>query len=118
MHDKSLRTPIVEEYLAGGTSCGKLGKRFGIHRYTISRWVNAYLKQQEDDKITANLQAMQASSKSSQKPLAVEEELQQLRQQLEKERLRNKLLTAMIEVAEEELKIPIRKKYGARQCKK
>ena len=42
----------------------------------------------------------------------------ELQQQLEQERLRNKLLTAIIDVAEEELKIPIRKKYGTKPLKK
>jgi len=42
----------------------------------------------------------------------------ELQKQLEQERLHNKLLTAMIDIAEEELKIPIRKKYGTRQLKK
>jgi UDP-glucose 6-dehydrogenase len=41
-----------------------------------------------------------------------------LQKELTQERLRNKLLTAIIEVAEEELKIPIRKKYGTKPLKK
>lgn len=45
-------------------------------------------------------------------------EIIELQKQLEQERLQNKLLTAMIDIAEEELKIPIRKKYGTRQLKK
>ena len=42
----------------------------------------------------------------------------ELQKQLEQERLHNKLLTAMIDIAEEELKIPIRKKYGTKPLKK
>jgi len=41
-----------------------------------------------------------------------------LQKELAKERLRNKLLTAIIDIAEEELKIPIRKKYGTKPLKK
>jgi UDP-glucose 6-dehydrogenase len=41
-----------------------------------------------------------------------------LQKELAQERLRNKLLTAIIDVAEEELKIPIRKKYGTKPLKK
>ncbi|MEI9943060.1 MAG: hypothetical protein WDN26_02465 [Chitinophagaceae bacterium] len=46
------------------------------------------------------------------------DEVAALKKELEKERLRNKLLTAMIDIAEEQLKIPIRKKSGTRQSKK
>ena len=42
----------------------------------------------------------------------------ELQKQLEQERLHNKLLIAMIDIAEKDLKIPIRKKYGTRQLKK
>jgi hypothetical protein len=45
-------------------------------------------------------------------------EVEALQKELAKERLRNKLLTAIIDVAEEELKIPIRKKYGTKPLKK
>jgi DNA-directed RNA polymerase subunit K/omega len=45
-------------------------------------------------------------------------EIIELQKQLARERLHNKLLIAMIEIAEQELKIPIRKKYGTKQLKK
>ena len=45
-------------------------------------------------------------------------EVQALQKELAKERLRNKLLSAIIDVAEEELKVPIRKKYGTKPLKK
>jgi hypothetical protein len=38
-----------------------------------------------------------------------------LQAELRKSRLHNKLLTAVIDIAEEELSAPIRKNYGARQ---
>ena len=42
-------------------------------------------------------------------------EIVALQKQLAQEKLHNKVLTAMIEIAETELKIPIRKKYGTKQ---
>ena len=45
-------------------------------------------------------------------------EIVALQKQLAQERLHNKVLTAMIEIAETELKIPIRKKYGIKQSRK
>ena len=45
-------------------------------------------------------------------------EVIELQKQLAQERLHNKLLTAMIDIAEKELKISIRKKYGTKPLKK
>jgi hypothetical protein len=42
-------------------------------------------------------------------------EVKELQRQLDEARLHNKLLTAMIDIAEDELGIPIRKKRGAKQ---
>jgi hypothetical protein len=42
-------------------------------------------------------------------------DVKQLRKELEEARLYNKLLNAMIDIAEEEFDIPIRKKSGAKQ---
>jgi hypothetical protein len=42
-----------------------------------------------------------------------ESDVKKLQRELEKERLLNKLLNAMIDIAEEQLGVSIRKKYGA-----
>ena len=42
-------------------------------------------------------------------------EVKQLQEELRKAQLHNKLLNAMIDIAEEQFAIPIRKKRGARQ---
>jgi transposase len=42
-------------------------------------------------------------------------EVRQLRKELEEARLYNKLLNAMIDIAEEQFEIPIRKKPGAKR---
>ena len=42
----------------------------------------------------------------------------ELKKQLAQERLRNKLLNAIIDIAEKELKIPIRKKSGTKPSSK
>jgi hypothetical protein len=42
-------------------------------------------------------------------------EVKELRRELEEARLYNKLLNTMIDIAEEQMGIPIRKKHGAKQ---
>ncbi len=58
--------------------------------------------------------------KTKTKPLALTEvevptEVSQLREELRKERLRTELLNAMIDIAEKDLKINIRKKSGTKR---
>jgi hypothetical protein len=48
----------------------------------------------------------------------LEAENKRLRQELEMERLRVLSLNVMIDLAEEQFKVPIRKKSGAKQLKK
>lgn len=92
---------------------------------TLGRWMAAYQQQEESAKQAieqaAILQAMhqQESNPADEAALArLAAQVQELQKQLAQEQLHSKLLTALIDVAEEELKIPIRKKYGTRQSKK
>ena len=49
---------------------------------------------------------------------AMEERIRELEQQLAKEKMRSTSLDTMIDIAERELKVDIRKKSGAKQSKK
>ena len=49
---------------------------------------------------------------------AMEERIRELEQQLAKEKMRSTCLDTMIDIAERELKVDIRKKSGAKQSKK
>ena len=114
MHKKE---DIINEYLIGATGYRTLSKKYEVSRSTINRWVMDYEgrgRSRPRELKVVNLPLMkQAGSKEN-----LPQEVEGLQKQLVKERLHNKLLTAMIEIAETELKIPIRKKYGTRQLKK
>ena len=57
--------------------------------------------------------------KEEQLPIeAMEERIRELEQQLAKEKMRSTCLDTMIDIAERELKVDIRKKSGAKQSKK
>ena len=124
MVDSGLKQTIINEYLVGSFSYRQLGKKYGISYNTIHRWILAHQQQQlEQGQAIAQaaiLQTMKEDAKATDQPLISNpaEQIKELQKQLAQERLHNKLLTAMIDVAEEELKIPIRKKYGTRQFKK
>lgn len=107
---------IINEYLIGGISFRVLGKKHGISRSTINRWVlehQGFICMRKSPKESISLLEM------NKEPRAVlPTEVIELQKQLEQERLHNKLLIAMIDIAEQELKIPIRKKYGTKPLKK
>lgn len=107
---------IINEYLIGGITFRSLGKKYGISRSTINRWVLEYqgfICTRKSPKASIILLEMNKEPGE-----VLPAEIIELQKQLTQERLQNKLLTAMIDIAEQELKIPIRKKYGARRLKK
>lgn len=107
---------IISEYLLGGATFRSLEKKYGMSRSTINRWVQKYqgiLQVRKDKKKSSNLVSMKETL-----PEILPGEIAELQKQLTQERLHNKLLTAMIDIAEQELKIPIRKKYGTGRLKK
>jgi transposase-like protein len=109
---------IINQYLLGGKTYRELAGEHGVSRTTINHWVMEFEgrgpAQKTSGKDFLPLAAMQADENKEKLP----KEVLELQRLLAQERLRNKLLTAMMDIAEEELKIPIRKKYGPRPLKK
>ena len=100
---------IIAEYMIGGISYRKLQKKYGVDFRTINLWVRRYqgklVKKEKPGKTPA--------------PPNPEEflptDVKQLQEELRKARLHNKLLNAMIDIAEDQLKIDIRKKSGTKR---
>ncbi len=110
----TIKQEIINEYLQGGITFPELSKKSGFGVRTICRWMATYHRPAVavvGSQMAVNLPCMNQAEQAVEQP----GELEELQQQLAEERLRVKLLTAMIEIAEEELKIPIRKKYGTKQ---
>jgi len=98
---------IVEEYLRGGTSYRELGEKYGISSSTLQRWVEAAGR---DRKGQAGAESVEKEEEADSAA-----EIRRLREELRREKLRSELLNAMIDIAEEQFEIPIRKKRGARR---
>jgi transposase len=108
MKRESIREQVVREYLEGGTSTRKLGKKYGYGNGTVSRWVMA----NEKDKVKRErLQAVkQAVTLVEEMPTDVK----QLQEELRMSRLKVDLLEAMIDISDEQFGTDIRKKAGTR----
>ena len=98
---------ITAEYLAGETTYRKLASKYGFDFRVIHSWVMKYQGKKQKLSIIP-------------KPKEVEEavlptDVKQLQAALRKAQLHNKLLNAMIDIAEDQLKIDIRKKSGTKR---
>ena len=98
---------IIADYLAGNSSYRKIGIKYGIDFRLVHSWVMKY--QGKKRKYIAKPK----EDKAEEQPLS--NEVKQLQQELRKLQLHNKLLNAMIDIAEEQLKIDIRKKSGTKR---
>jgi transposase-like protein len=118
-----LKTQIITEYLTQGAGFRTLAKKYGISRTTICKWVaihqgihNLPPTGKQKRYSTSSMNNSQKKSSSQEKSV---EELQQkvaaLEKQLEWEKLRSEALDTMIDIAEKDLNIAIRKKPGAQQ---
>lgn len=93
----------MAEYFRGDISLRKLGRKYGVNHRMIHRWVQEF--QSEGARVEKDVRYTREQVT----------EIKRLRRELEDARLKNELLTAMIDIAEEQMGIEIRKKRGARR---
>ena len=100
---------IIAEYLLGDTTYRKLGAKHGVDFRAIHHWVTKFQGKP--------VKRVKPKSKSDESHLKEElpTDVKQLQEELRKAKLHNKLLNAIIDIAEEQLKIDIRKKSGTKQ---
>jgi transposase-like protein len=111
--NKPLKSPleieaIVAEYLLGGLTYRQLGKKCNVDFRIIHSWVMKFQGKNKSTQKKAPIESPNGIVKVSKEFLLLQEELR-------KEKLRNELLNAMIDIAENDLKISIRKKSGTKQ---
>ena len=104
------RLQLINEYLASGESKDVFQTKRHLGHNNLSRWMLTFgistqtkpvsmIKSKEEDTYAKQLQ----------------EEIARLKKELEYERLRSKAFETMIDIAEDELNVNIRKKSGAKQ---
>lgn len=98
---------IITEYLLGDISYRKLGEKHSIDFRLIHSWVSKFQGK--------SLKKSKLKVSASQTEESLPTDVKQLQEELRKARLHNELLNAMIDIAEEQLKIDVRKKSGTRQ---
>ncbi len=111
-----LKLKIVKEYLETDKSIKVLSLQYGIGTGgTIFNWMRKFgLGYETEEQLKVTNQVTKEIRKTPEER-ALEQKLKTLEQELAYEKLRTKALNTLIDIAEEELKISIRKKSGAKQ---
>lgn len=107
---------VVQDYLGTDISREELKKKYGLpgNGY-IDRWMLKFGLSKPDQEQISIYNAMSKETVKTDKEKELERKVNQLEKDLELERLRTRALDKMIDIAERELRIPIRKKSGTKQ---
>lgn len=122
-----LKDQIIQEYLNTGCGYRKLQAKYGIGRTTICKWVQVYQGVHNLQPIDLQLKhyinpmakkAKEDQSATSENEAALLQKIATLEKQLAHQELRAEVLDTLINVAEKQLNISIRKKPGTQQSRK
>ncbi|MCB9239922.1 MAG: transposase [Flavobacteriales bacterium] len=104
----------VQMYLSGGFTKNEITQTFGISYTGLDRWIQKYgpllmVESSESEDLFLDLDMKKIKPTDSEE---LQRRIAELEKKLERANLKSELLETMIDIAEEELHIPIRKKYG------
>jgi transposase len=109
-YENSFKRHVVAEYLQGDLSLAAIGRKYGLDRRQVHEWKTQYYGE-----LVLSIKA-DSMTEQEQKDLEVlKAQYELLKRALEDEQMRTYALESLIDVAEQELKIDIRKKRGAKQ---
>ena len=113
---EAFKLHVVEEVESGRISQSEASRKYDILGHsTILKWCRKYGKQ------TPHISRKERTGIMPQKEhelLLLNNEIKALKQELEDARFKNVVLETLVDVAEREFRIPIRKKYGAKRSGK
>jgi transposase-like protein len=122
-----LKDQIIQEYLNTGCGYRQLQAKYGIGRTTICKWVQVHQGihnlpptnlQQKHYISPMDRKAKNNKTGSSENEAALLQKIAALEKQLAHQELKVEVLDTLINVAEKQLNISIRKKPGTQQSKK
>lgn len=114
-YSETFKWQVVEEVLSGKYTKEEARRIYGIKSKSgILEWMRIFGGQDRRSKQELSPELLEMAQKSK-KEKALEERIKQLENELNVEKHKALLYAKIVEVAEEELGISIRKKSGARQ---
>ena len=117
--DPKIRIQAVKMYLTGEYSKSYLSKRFGMSSTALNKWINLYGPEFISDSESPVLLTLEEHEEfmESEETDDLKRRIKELEKKLELAKMKSELLDTMIDIAEDELHIPIRKKYGPQPSK-
>jgi len=107
---------VIQDYVSSDLGYDETMKKYGIlGNGCISNWMRKFGFKSPDSKTLKLQNQMAKEANKTQKERELEHKVKKLEEQLDHEKLRNLALNTMIDIAERDLKTPIRKKPGAKQ---
>ena len=121
-YSNSLKRKIAKSYLSGEASYGVLAEEHGLRdKSVVKEFVKWYRRKLSEESSFEDQQQEALSMKESKEENLSASELQarvkELEQQLKRSELKTELLETMIDIAEEQFNVEIRKKSGTNQSK-
>lgn len=122
-----IKQQAITEYLTQGTGYRQLAAKYGVSRSTINKWVQIHqgihnipptAKQQKYYLSGMNSKPENLAGGEFKNQQELERKIALLEKQLAWEKLRADALDTMINIAEKQLEIDIRKKSGSQQSQK
>ena len=111
-YEVSFRRWLISQIDTGNMSMNEVRDRFQLKQVnikrTLRRWQELY-----SDELHLSLNAMSSKDRSDNNEL--EKRIEELEKQLELARMKNVALNTMIDIAEQDYKLSIRKKSGPKQ---
>lgn len=115
-YSDTFKRMVVREHLAYGIPKDQLKAKYGIKgKSAILNWMRKFAATNEEPMSKQEQHPSTPSSAESQEVARLKAENERLKRELAHERLHVQVLDTMIDIAERELKIPVRKKAGAKQ---
>ena len=115
LYPEALRQAVVREYLTSECSKTYLMRKYGIgSRTIIGHWLKKY---SNNDYLSAEKQRdnhLEIMTEDSPEVKKLKERIRQLERELEDSKLLADAYSMMIKTAEEQLKIPIKKKFNTK----
>ncbi len=107
---------VVQEYLTSEISQEELKKKYDFGgSQNIYRWMSKFGLSKEKESLKTPSESMINPKEKTKEEQELEIKVKQLEEELRREKFKTMALNTMIDIAESELKIDIRKKSGAKR---
>lgn len=108
--DLALKLRVAKEYVEGDESYQQLAERYGVRRENICRWVQKFYGELSTNQTTGEM--TEAEQKEFE---ALKQQNEDLKKRLEYADMKATALEIMIDIAEKQLGVDIKKKPGTKQ---